>query len=146
MTSDPQPLPRDGVFDRTSLWLRQCEGFRVYTPEGHMLGYVEELRFKEDSLRPETLVVRGGVFGARLFVVGAEEVAVVNPREERIALERSPIDAGFIEELRQRLGIVLKRTGREEPCETMSPPTWRRRTRSDDLVPGNEKIPEVRRS
>lgn len=108
MSNDLPPLPTEGEVDQTSTWLGRCEGFRVYTPDGSLLGYVEELEFGEDFSRPRRLSVRGCTGSHRVLVVPVETVAAIDPRAERIVLTRSPVSASFLEELtqqaRQRLG------------------------------------------
>jgi hypothetical protein len=67
-------------------FLGHCEGFRVETPEGR-IGFVERVLGDEDE--PETLVVRGGLFGNRLEHVPVAAVVDVEPRAERIRV-RAP--------------------------------------------------------
>ena len=44
-------------------WIRNCHGFRVYSPRGR-LGIVEDVLYGGDPDRPAALAVRGGLFGA----------------------------------------------------------------------------------
>jgi hypothetical protein len=66
-------------------WLRRCEGFRVESPQGR-LGTVEELRFRSDAERPDSLAVRAGWLRRRLIVVPVEQVDEILPRQRRIIL------------------------------------------------------------
>lgn len=86
--------------------LRRAEGFRVYTPEGHLLGLVEEVRLGSSD-EPDHLVVRGGVLGVLVFTVLIEDVTEVQTEDERISVRTSPVNAGLLEDLRRALGIVL---------------------------------------
>jgi hypothetical protein len=119
MRGDPPNLPRDGVFDVTSLWLRHREGFRVYTPDGVLLGYVEEIWSGREPLVPETLTVRASGRSARLRHVATSTVAEIRPHEERVTLERAPAGTGLLEDLRGRLDVGDRAKG--DPATTRRP-------------------------
>jgi hypothetical protein len=74
------------VFDR-DYWLRHCEGFKVEAADG-AIGFVDEVSSAGD-LQPR-LHVRAGLFGRRVLVVPAKNVAFIVPRAERLWLA-SPV-------------------------------------------------------
>lgn len=86
-------------------WLSHCEGFRVDVPDG-LLGFVEEIIFAGPGHEPETLVVLGGLSGARRWLVRVGEVAVVQPRRERVSLRSSPAEAHLLPERQGRVELV----------------------------------------
>jgi hypothetical protein len=68
-------------------WLHRCEGFRfVSTRPGGRLGIVEELRFRSNAERPDSLVIRTGWLRRRLIVVPIEQADEILPRQNRIIL------------------------------------------------------------
>ena len=66
-------------------WLHRCEGFRVDSPGGR-LGIVEELRFRSNAERPDSLVIRTDWLRRRLIVVPIEQADEILPRQNRIIL------------------------------------------------------------
>lgn len=64
-------------------WIGHCEGFRV-EDEGRRLGFVEAV--VGDECEPEGLLVRGGLFANRLYMVPVTDVERVDPHAERITL------------------------------------------------------------
>jgi hypothetical protein len=70
-------------------WLGHCQGFRVDSPEGR-IGQVEDVLFRTQLQRPDTLLVRSGLLGTRLVAVPADEVEEIAPRKEQISLRRRP--------------------------------------------------------
>lgn len=74
------------MFDR-DYWLRHCEGFKVEAADG-TIGFVDEVSSAAD-LQPR-LHVRAGLFGRRVLVVPAKNVAFIVPRAERLWLA-SPV-------------------------------------------------------
>ena len=70
-------------------WLRECEGFRVDSPDGRV-GIVEEVRFDSPAAHPEAVVVRAGFFGRRVLVFAIADVKEILPREMRLVLRASP--------------------------------------------------------
>jgi hypothetical protein len=87
-----QSVPPAPLFD-TDYWLAHCEGFRVEF-EGGRVGFVEEIRSSGDG-RP-VLAVRAGALGRRLLLIGADDVAFVVPRAERIYLHSTPHLVGTV--------------------------------------------------
>jgi hypothetical protein len=81
-------LPRPLGWD-TDYWLCRCEGFAVEAPGGR-LGIVEEVRFRSRLDRPDELLVRGGIFGGRSFVVGVADVVEITPQQQRLVLRSAP--------------------------------------------------------
>jgi hypothetical protein len=81
----------------TDYWLGHCQGFRVDSPEGR-IGRVEDVLFKTQLQRPDTLLVRSGLLGTRLVAVPADDVEEIAPRKEQIALRRR------LDELHRRNG------------------------------------------
>jgi membrane protein YdbS with pleckstrin-like domain len=53
------------------------------------LGIVEELRFRSNAERPDSLAIRTGWLRRRLIVVPIEQVDEILPREKRIILRGS---------------------------------------------------------
>jgi hypothetical protein len=101
-------FPRSIAFDR-DYWLCRCEGFRVESPEGRV-GVVEEVRFESRHDRPDVIVVRGGLFGARQFLVPVADVADVVPREEKLVLRPQSAPApDLAQTLQRRLRTRLRR-------------------------------------
>ena len=70
-------------------WLARSHGFRVDAPEGR-LGTVKSLRFYSRADRPDTLIVRTGLFRRRDVEVPVEEIESIAGRERRIVLRREP--------------------------------------------------------
>jgi hypothetical protein len=76
--------PRDSSYG-PDYWLHRCEGFRVDLPDREV-GTVKGLRFR-DSIEPELLEVRTGLFGRRLLLIPpVERVDQILPKERRIIL------------------------------------------------------------
>src|SRR5712692_2317091 len=75
--------PRDSSYGQ-DYWLHRCEGFRVDLPDREV-GTVKGLRFR-DSIEPELLEVRTGLFGRRLLLIPVERVEQILPNERRIIL------------------------------------------------------------
>ncbi|HEY0389523.1 MAG TPA: hypothetical protein VGC71_13865 [Gaiellales bacterium] len=73
-------------------WLGHCEGFRVYQGERH-LGVVEYVKYRTSATAPDSLAVRGGVFGSRKLFVQVGDVEAVDPTEEEVhvAADSSPL-------------------------------------------------------
>jgi hypothetical protein len=71
MTSREAHDPRDSSYG-PDYWLHRCEGFRVDLPDREV-GTVKGLRFR-DSIEPELLEVRTGLFGRRLLLIPVERV------------------------------------------------------------------------
>jgi hypothetical protein len=80
--------PSDAASD-FDYWLRRCEGFRVYSPQGQV-GKVEEVRYASRCDRPDVIAIRCGLLGRPLLIVPVGEVEEILPREERIVLHQSP--------------------------------------------------------
>jgi hypothetical protein len=83
MTSLDTSDPRDSAYGR-DYWLHRCEGFRVESPDGE-IGTVRGLRFR-DSIEPELLEVRTGLFGRRVLLIPVDQVDEILPKEKRIVL------------------------------------------------------------
>lgn len=73
----------------TDYWLGHCQGFRVDSPDGR-IDLVEDVLFKSQLQRPDTLLIRGGLLGTHLVAVPVDEVDEIAPRKEQIALRRRP--------------------------------------------------------
>ena len=71
--------------DRSSDWVSSCHGFRLEAA-GKRVGVVEEVLFGDDH-RPAALLVQGGLFGTKGFVVAVEDVVGVIPRSKRILVQ-----------------------------------------------------------
>jgi hypothetical protein len=69
--------------------LRECDGFRVDSPLGR-LGVVQEVRFREGEPSPYRLAISAGLFGGRLLIIDASEIAAILPRQRRLILEFAP--------------------------------------------------------
>jgi hypothetical protein len=69
-------------------WLMHSEGFRVDAPGGRV-GFVEAVVEREAG-SADALIVRAGLLGRRLLVVGAHEVEEVTPRRKFLRLRHSP--------------------------------------------------------
>jgi hypothetical protein len=67
-------------------WLPACQGFRLESA-GRWVGVVEEVLFGDDDL-PAALLVQGGLFGNRTYIVAAEDVVDVVPRSKRVLIEK----------------------------------------------------------
>ncbi len=80
------PDPRRSSYGQ-DYWLHRCEGFRVESPDGEV-GTVKGLRFR-DSIEPELLEVRTGLFGRRLLLIPVERVERIFSNERRIILSVS---------------------------------------------------------
>jgi hypothetical protein len=100
-------FPRPVAFDE-DYWLCRCEGFRVETPE-RRLGIVAEVHYGARLDRPDELVVYGGLFGNRVLVVKARDVAEVVPRHQRILVraEAAPVPHEPLTRLRAYLHATL---------------------------------------
>jgi hypothetical protein len=83
MTSREAHDPRDSSYGQ-DYWLHRCEGFRVELPDREV-GTVKGLRFR-DSIEPELLEVRTGLFGRRLLLIPVERVEQILPKQRRIIL------------------------------------------------------------
>lgn len=83
MANPEAPDPRDSSYGR-DYWLHRCEGFRVELPDREV-GTVKGLRFR-DSIEPELLEVRTGLFGHRLLLIPVERVEQILPKQQRIIL------------------------------------------------------------
>jgi len=83
MTSREAHDPRDSSYGK-DYWLHRCEGFRVELPDREV-GTVKGLRFR-DSIEPELLEVRTGLFGRRLLLIPVERVEQILPKQRRIIL------------------------------------------------------------
>jgi hypothetical protein len=75
--------PRDSSYGQ-DYWLHRCEGFRVESPDGE-IGTVRGLRFR-DSIEPELLEVRTGLFSRRVLLIPIARVERIMPKEQRIIL------------------------------------------------------------
>ena len=64
-------------------WLGHCQGFRV-EDETRGLGIVEAVLGDEDE--PEELVLRGGLFGNRVYRIPMDAIREIDPRAKRIVL------------------------------------------------------------
>jgi hypothetical protein len=90
LAANQEPTKGETMTDDT-YWIRNCHGFRVYSPRGR-LGIVEDVLYGGDPDRPAALAVRGGLFGRRVEVVPVESVEEISPRQTRIAV-REPLAA-----------------------------------------------------
>lgn len=77
---------QEGVAGEFAYWLGQCDGYRVDSADGR-IGVVEAVRQRPGSCEPQELAVRAGLFGRRVLLVAADQVARIVPREQRIVLE-----------------------------------------------------------
>jgi hypothetical protein len=69
-------------------WLGQCQGFTAR--EHHRrLGLVAYARFESSHVRPDMLVVRGGLFGRREYHVSVNDVAAIDPPNKTIWIDRA---------------------------------------------------------
>jgi hypothetical protein len=96
----PRPLGWD-----TDYWLCRCEGFAVEAAQGR-LGIVEEVRFRSRLDRPDELLVRGGLFGGRAFVVPVADVEEVVPQHERLVVRSAPRQGSHARLARLRAYLV----------------------------------------
>jgi hypothetical protein len=98
-------LPEDQRY-----WLAHSEGFRVDS-DGGRVGIVEGVIEPAPGEAP-VLIVRAGLFGTRLLVVPATEIASVAPRRMRLLLRPSAVvgTGDFVHELVGR----VRRAGRAE--------------------------------
>jgi hypothetical protein len=80
------PDPRRSSYGQ-DYWLHRCQGFRVESPDGDV-GTVKGLRFR-DSIEPELLEVRTGLFGRRVLLIPVERVEQIFSNERRIILSGS---------------------------------------------------------
>jgi hypothetical protein len=81
----------------TDYWLGHCQGYRVDSPSGRV-GIVDDVLFRTDLLRPDTILIRSGLFGTHLTPVPIDDVVEIAPRTEQIMLRDRP------GEPQQRLG------------------------------------------
>ena len=102
---DPKtkPCPADEV----DAWLKQCEGFRVRSPEGH-LGFVETIDLEVATGLPRALAVRAGRI--IVLVVPTAEVESVFPDEKLVVL--GPYTADYVADTRaERILLVPAQDG-----------------------------------
>jgi uncharacterized protein YrrD len=78
-----QPFQRSS-FDR-EYWLGHCEGFRVEV-NGRRLGVVEQVIFDARTARPDSLIVRRGLFRFGITAVPVLAVADVIPSRKLLTL------------------------------------------------------------
>lgn len=76
-----------------ALW--RCEGFAAESPEGR-IGTVEDVIRVPGLSRPAGLAVRCGLFGRRIVLIPAGEVAEIDPERRRVLLRSSPHLAGSV--------------------------------------------------
>lgn len=81
----PSPPPGQGESIDSSYWARHCDGYRVHSAHGR-LGFVHEVRDLHDHV---TIVVRAGLFGRRLLLYSAEDIAFIVPRAQTVYLHSS---------------------------------------------------------
>lgn len=80
---DVERLEANG--DHRAEWLRSCQGFRLEVA-GRWIGVVEEVLFGDDD-QPAALLIQGGLFGNRTYIVPAENVVEVVPRSMRVLVD-----------------------------------------------------------
>ncbi len=68
----------------TEYWLRHCEGFRVFTPDGET-GFVDAVELRPDG-DAAGLVVRFGETYTHDVIVSVDEVEELDPVAERITI------------------------------------------------------------
>jgi hypothetical protein len=78
--------------DHRAEWLRSCQGFRLEVA-GRWIGVVEEVLFGDDDL-PAALLVQGGLFGNRTYIVPAEDVVEIAPRSMRVLVGGASVANG----------------------------------------------------
>jgi hypothetical protein len=71
--------------DHRAEWLRSCQGFRLEVA-GRSIGVVEEVLFGDNDL-PAALLIQGGLFGNRTYMVPAEDVVEIVPRSKRVLVD-----------------------------------------------------------
>jgi hypothetical protein len=71
--------------DQHAEWLRWCQGFRLEV-SGRWIGVVEEVLFGDNDV-PAALLIQGGLFGNRTYIVPAENVVQVVPRSKRVVVD-----------------------------------------------------------
>jgi uncharacterized protein CbrC (UPF0167 family) len=86
---------------QTEYWLRHCEGFRVFTPDGEV-GFVEAVELKPDG-DAAALVVRFGEMFTHDVIVPVDEVEEFDPVAERITI--GPLAGSPHEEAARQLRI-----------------------------------------
>ena len=102
---DPKTTPCPA--DEVDAWLKQCEGFRVRSPEGH-LGFVETIDLEVATGRPRALAVRAGRI--IVLVVPTAEVESVFPDEKLVVL--GPYTADYVADTRaERILLVPAQDG-----------------------------------
>jgi hypothetical protein len=74
-------------------WLCRCQGFRVRS-RGKQLGIVEEVRYRSRLDRPDSVVVRGGLFGTRRLVIPVAAVEEIVPRQQQLVVRPAGADEG----------------------------------------------------
>lgn len=103
-------MERSDPFAGKEYWLANCHGFQVDAPSGR-LGVVERVERRSDgSVR--ALIVLGGVLGATRWEVPVDDVAVVQPRRQRVGLVDGP---AAIRLLRPGRRPVLRRAAAAGP-------------------------------
>ncbi len=83
--------PEMGIPQHQRYWLRNCHGFRVDGPSGHV-GVVEDVLYGQNPAEPEALLLRAGFLHLRLEVVHIGTVRAIDPRRERITITEPAVE------------------------------------------------------
>jgi hypothetical protein len=87
----------------TEYWLRHCEGFRAFTPDGEV-GFVEAVALKPDG-DAAALLVRFGETFTHNVIVSVDEVEEFDPVAERITI--GPLAGSSHEEAARQLRMPV---------------------------------------
>jgi hypothetical protein len=82
------PKQEDASFWTDEYLLRHCEEYRVDSPDGHHLGYVEEIVRLPDESTPIGFLVRGD---SGLTFVSVNQIRDFSPPAQRIVVDPLPL-------------------------------------------------------